>query len=280
MLADLTKVRQILFNLVSNACKFTSRGTISLDAIRTEINGREWIRFRVADTGIGISPEQQQNLFKEFAQADVSIARKYGGTGLGLAISHRFAQLMQGNISVESVPGKGSVFTVHLPAAVTDEAPESPAPSVETATLTPPPEPESHKDTILVIDDDPAVRDLMSRYLIKSGFRPITAANGEQGMKLARQIHPVLITLDVVMPGADGWGILSQLKSDPELASIPVIMVTIVDNQVQGMNLGASSYVVKPVDREILVDLIEKFRGGRPANCEPVPAGAATRFRE
>ena len=279
MVADVTKVRQILFNLVSNACKFTNQGTISLHVDRTELSGRQWIRFRVADTGIGISAEQQQNLFKEFAQADVSIARKYGGTGLGLAISHRFAQLMEGGISVESEPGKGSVFTVCLPAKVSAEAPEAPAPRISQDEAVAP-ELKSHEDTILVIDDDPAVRDLMSRYLIKSGFHPVTVADGEEGIRLARQIKPRIITLDVVMPGTDGWGILRRLKSDPELAGIPVIMVTIVDNEVRGMNLGASSYIVKPVHRDNLAELIQKHSGANSSTSERVPVGVATSSEE
>jgi CheY-like chemotaxis protein len=200
----------------------------------------------------------------------VSIARKYGGTGLGLAISHRFAQLMQGDISVESEPGKGSVFTVRLPAKVNAEISEAqtPIPNQDAAVA---PESKSHEDTILVIDDDPAVRDLMSRYLIKSGLQPVTAADGEEGLKLAKQIRPRIITLDVVMPGTDGWGILGRLKADPELASIPVIMVTIVDNEVRGMKLGASSYVVKPVDRDLLAELINKHRGTRSSNPGQIP---------
>jgi signal transduction histidine kinase/ActR/RegA family two-component response regulator len=276
MVADVTKVRQILFNLVSNACKFTNQGTISLQVNRLDISGRPWLRFRITDTGIGITPDQQQNLFKEFAQADVSIARKYGGTGLGLAISHRFAQLMEGNISVESEPGKGSVFTVFLPAKVNAENPEAPkAKAAQNAAPAPTPA-KPHEETILVIDDDPAVRDLMSRYLVKSGFHPVTAADGEEGLKLAKQIRPRIITLDVVMPGTDGWGILKRLKSDPELAGIPVIMVTIVDNEVRGMSLGASSYLVKPVDRDLLAELIQKHGGTRSSNSEPVPVGASS----
>jgi CheY-like chemotaxis protein len=270
MTADITKVRQVLFNLVSNACKFTDHGTISMHATRIEISGRQWIQFRVSDTGIGITREQLQKLFQEFAQADVSIARKYGGTGLGLAISHRFAQLMQGDISVESDPGKGSVFTVRLPSKVSAEVSETQTPSLNQNVAVAPGS-KSHKDTILVIDDDPAVRDLMSRYLTKSGLQPVTAANGEEGLKLAKQIHPRIITLDVVMPGTDGWEILTRLKSDPELASIPVIMVTIVDNEVHGMKLGASSYVVKPVDRDLLAELIKKHRGTRSSNPGQIP---------
>jgi signal transduction histidine kinase/FixJ family two-component response regulator len=274
MRADVTKVRQILFNLLSNACKFTEHGTISMHIARTEIHGRQWIEFRVRDTGIGISRQQQGKLFNEFAQADVSIARKYGGTGLGLAITYRFAKLMGGSISVDSELGRGSLFTVVLPAEVSAEPSEAVKPKA--SGIAPVAEPKPQADTILVIDDDPAVRDLMSRFLIKSGFHVVAAADGEEGLKLAKQIHPRVITLDVVMPGLDGWGVLRRLKTDSELADIPVIMVTIVDNAVAGLNLGASSYLVKPVDREALAELIQKHRGTPfSANSEDVPVGAS-----
>ena len=282
MRSDITKVRQILSNLLSNACKFTDHGTISMDVERVENSGQQWVRFRVADSGIGISEEQQENLFKEFAQADVSIARKYGGTGLGLAISSRFAQLMGGNISVESEAGKGSVFTVYLPAQVTAEAAAAaaaaPKPPSDAKAATPPTQPQA--ETILVIDDDPAVRDLMSRFLIKLGFHVVAAADGEEGLKLAKRIKPVIITLDVVMPGMDGWGVLKTLKEDRELSSIPVIMVTIVDNEVAAIDLGASSYLVKPVDRDRLAELVERYRGSHIAGVQPVPVGVSLPSKE
>lgn len=262
MRADVTKVRQILLNLLSNACKFTDRGTISLDVDRLRSAGQDWIRFRVGDTGIGISAEQQENLFQEFAQADISIARKYGGTGLGLAISHRFVQLMKGRITVESAPGQGAVFTVHLPVQATTEQVES-ARYVEKVSSEAAPEATPDADTILVIDDDLAVRDLMSRSLTKMGFRVVAAASGEEGLLLAKQLHPLVITLDVIMPDWDGWTVLNKLKADSDLAEIPVIMVTIVDNEAMGRDLGASSYLIKPVDRERLVTLIEKHRASR-----------------
>jgi signal transduction histidine kinase/ActR/RegA family two-component response regulator len=279
--ADITKVRQILFNLLSNACKFTERGTISLHVERSTIGGQDWLNFRVRDTGIGINPEQQANLFKEFAQADVSIARKYGGTGLGLAISYRFAQLMGGTIHVESEQGKGSTFIMDLPAQVSPEAvaaakPKQQAPVAATPTVAPEPKPKA--ETVLVIDDDPAVRDLMTRYLTKSGFNVATASGGEEGLKLAQKIRPLIITLDVVMPEMDGWEVLHALKNDSELAKIPVIMLTIVDNEIKALNLGASNYLVKPVDRDILADLIAKHRGTRDSvesNNIPVGAGSS-----
>src|SRR5438874_878258 len=262
MRGDVTKVRQILLNLLSNACKFTDHGSISLEVDRLRTAGQDWIRLRVGDTGIGISTEQQGNLFQEFTQADISIARKYGGTGLGLAISHRFVQLMKGRIMVESAPGQGSVFTVHLPVQAAGEHPENTqAPETVNADASSEVKPDS--DTILVIDDDLAVRDLMSRSLTKLGFRVVAASSREEGLRLAKQIHPLVITLDVIMPDWDGWTVLNKLKADSDLAEIPVIMVTIVDNEAMGRDLGASGYLIKPVDRERLVTLIEKHRAMR-----------------
>jgi signal transduction histidine kinase/CheY-like chemotaxis protein len=271
MHADVTKVRQILFNLLSNACKFTDHGTISVDVDLSKAEGGDWVQFRVSDTGIGITAKQKENLFHEFSQADASIARKYGGTGLGLAITYRFVQLMKGRISVESEPGKGATFTVQLPAQVVAETPES-ARSTASSEVAPSSDEFSLKDTILVIDDDASVRDLMSRFLSKLGFHVVAAANGEEGVRLARQVRPLVITLDVVMPGCDGWTVLKKLKSDSALAEIPVIMVTIVDNEAMGLDLGASNYLIKPVDRDRLAVLIEKHRTGRPASITEAPA--------
>ncbi len=276
MHADVTKVRQILFNLLSNACKFTDHGTITLDVVR-QTRDKDWITFRVSDTGIGMTPEQQFKLFQDFAQADSSIVRKYGGTGLGLAISSRFAQMMQGYIRVESKLGEGSTFTVELPATVT----------AVTADVTPPPAPapvrqeraettaevlemNPNADTILVIDDDAAVRDLMTRFLGKLGFHAVAAENGEAGLRLARELRPRIITLDVVMPGLNGWDVLAELKNNPELASIPVIMVTIIDNEALGLDRGASNYLVKPIDRDRLALALDKYR------TRPVELGAAS----
>jgi len=263
MRADATKVRQILFNLMSNACKFTDHGTISLDVSQSAMEGQEWIRFRVKDTGIGISAKQQEKLFQEFSQADATISRKYGGTGLGLAISHRFVQMMKGRIGVESQAGQGSTFTVYLPAQVTLDVAETAQIEGAGGTAAGSAQHKPEVDTVLVIDDDPAVRDLMSRFLTKSGFRAVAAADGEEGLRLAREVNPLVITLDVIMPEYDGWDVLRKLKSDPRLAQIPVIMVTVVDNQAMGLDLGASNYLIKPVDRDRLAVLIEKHRLAR-----------------
>ena len=270
MRADVTKVRQILFNLLSNACKFTDQGTIGLDVDRKLEDGQDWIRFQVTDTGIGIAGKQRENLFKEFAQADTSIARKYGGTGLGLAISYKFVQLMKGRIGVESELGKGATFTAELPAHVKMEAADPLRAEGNSGSFTTLQPAKTDQDTILVIDDDAAVRDLMTRFLTKLDLNVVAARNGEEGLRLASKIRPLIITLDVVMPGQDGWSVLNQLKADPELSEIPVIMVTIVDNEAMGINLGASNYLVKPVHRERLADLIEKYRAVRTAGAKTI----------
>jgi len=275
MRADVTKVRQILCNLLSNACKFTDSGTVTLSVQPARDKGQDWIRFEVADTGIGMSPKQQENLFQEFAQADTSISRKYGGTGLGLAITQRFVQMMKGRISVESAPGRGSTFTVYLPTEVRAEAEVTQGEAggehaeLPAATI-------ASKDTVLVIDDDPAVRELMTRFLTKLGLNVIAVASGEEGVRTARQARPTVITLDVVLPDRDGWAVLQQLKADPELAKIPVIMLTIVDNEAMAFDLGASNYLVKPVDRERLADAIERHRSSSSSTladskASPIP---------
>jgi len=258
MYADVTKVRQILFNLLSNACKFTDHGTVTLDVERRRgIEDR--LVFRVSDTGIGMTPQQQRNLFQYFTQADSSTARKYGGTGLGLAISQRFTHLMRGEIHVTSASGEGSAFTLELPAKVALEAEESSdaplvlEPALEAVA------PGAAATTVLVIDDDPTVRDLMTRFLGKMGYLAVPAPSGPEGLRLARELRPSIITLDVVMPDMSGWEVLNELKADPELASIPVIMITIVDHEALGLARGASNYLMKPIDRDRLAVALDKY---------------------
>jgi len=260
--ADLTKTRQVLLNLLSNASKFTQGGSVSLAAGRERAGGDDWLVFRVRDSGIGMSAEQLARLFQPFTQADPSTTRRYGGTGLGLTISRRFCQMMGGDIEVRSEPGVGSTFTVRLPAVVPAPAAEpgqAGRPQVEV-----PDEVGDAGDVVLVIDDDPTVRELMSRTLEKEGFRVLRAGGGEEGLRLARLFRPAAITLDVMMPGMDGWAVLSALKSDPALADVPVIMVTIVDDKNLGYSLGASEYLTKPVDRKRLAAVLAKFRRGLP----------------
>jgi GAF domain-containing protein/CheY-like chemotaxis protein len=259
MRADLTKVRQALFNLLSNASKFTDRGTISLAVARETSEAQEWMVFSVSDTGIGMTPEQLTRLFTAFSQADAATTRKYGGTGLGLALSRRLCRMMGGDVTVESEAGRGSTFTIRLPARVA-EVSEEPVP---TAVLVAEPLLPG-VGTVLVIDDEAAVRDLMQRFLGKEGFRVVAAAGGEEGLRRARELRPDAITLDVMMPGMDGWAVLSALKADPAVAEIPVIMLTIVDDRNLGYALGASDYLTKPIDRERLVTVLKQHRRDRP----------------
>ncbi|QUW04059.1 response regulator [Chloracidobacterium validum] len=250
--ADVTKLRQALFNLLSNAAKFTHQGKISLDVARERRAGGEWVRFTIFDTGIGISEEQLARLFQAFTQADASTTRKYGGTGLGLAISRRFCQMMGGDILVSSVVGEGSTFTIELPA---NGAPKPAPAEIETF------EAASGKPaigTVLVIDDDPITCDLLRRFLVREGYRVEVAHNGLDGLKRARELRPDAITLDVVMPHEDGWSVLSQLKLDPKLATIPIIMLTMVDNRQLGYALGVSDYLTKPLDRDRLLEALRR----------------------
>jgi signal transduction histidine kinase/DNA-binding response OmpR family regulator len=254
MWADLTRLRQCLLNVLSNACKFTDKGVIRLAVARATVGGRDWVTFRVSDTGIGMTQEQLGRLFEAFVQADLSATRKYGGTGLGLAITRRLCQMMGGDIAAESTAGKGSTFTIRLPAAARKPEPRPP----EEASG-PPARP--GEETVLVVDDDPAVRDMLTRLLAREGYRVVTAARGEDGLRLARELRPRAITLDVMMPGMDGWAVLSALKADPHVADIPVIMLTIVDDKNLGYALGASDYLTKPLDRARLVAVLKKWCG-------------------
>lgn len=267
MKADITKLRQNLFNLLSNASKFTENGTVTLTVERSEtVPNTELfyqiatpcIRFQVSDSGIGMTLEQIGRLFQAFTQADASTTRKYGGTGLGLTITKRFCQIMGGDIMVESELDKGSTFIMYLPVEVR-------SPQAGTVEIVVPPQDESSSilGTILVIDDDPTMHDLMHRFLGKEGFRVESATNGEAGLKLARELHPSAITLDVMMPTMDGWATLSALKADPELAEIPVVMVTMLDDKNLGYALGASDYLTKPIDRSQLSAVLQKYRCNR-----------------
>jgi signal transduction histidine kinase/CheY-like chemotaxis protein/HAMP domain-containing protein len=245
---DPMRLRQILLNLLSNACKFTTQGEVKL-RVRKVADGRNWVEFAVADTGIGMTPEQQAKLFEEFTQADSSTARRYGGTGLGLAITRKLARMMGGDVTVASEPGKGSVFTVRLPAG--------PDPVAKAATNggRPP-----SNDCVLVVDDDATARELIADQLKAEGFSVVTAAGGLEGLKLAKDLRPIAITLDVMMPDLDGWSVLAALRQDADLAEIPVIMITILDEHRRGVALGAAGYLTKPIDRERLHRMVSRFR--------------------
>ena len=275
MHADMTKVRQVLLNLLSNAAKFTHNGKIAIgvERIKNEqlkminqeessqilISNSEFLSFRVADTGIGMTKEQLQRVFQPFTQADASTTRKYGGTGLGLAISQRFCQMMGGSIEASSTLGSGSTFTVLLPSAI--QQPEIANKVCDSASSPGAPA----AGTVLVVDDDPISRDLIARALSRQGLHIEVADGGEQALRLAKKLRPDAITLDVIMPGMDGWTVLSALKADPELASIPVILLSFVGNKSLGFALGASDYLTKPVDGKRLAALLNKYR--RDQDC-------------
>lgn len=275
MHSDLTKVRQALLNILSNASKFTENGTITLTVDRHAASlphaatasslSSDSCRFTITDTGIGMTEAQIDRLFQPFTQADSSTTRRYGGTGLGLAITQRFCQMMGGSIEVKSELGIGSAFTICLPDVVhvgRDEpsaiAPASWYGSTTTTAIASPAS--TSPTTILVIDDDPGVRDIMMRYLTKEGFWVETAASGQEGLHLARKLHPDAITLDVMMPTVDGWTVLTALKADPELADIPVVVLTIAENQTLGFSLGAADYLTKPIDYKRLIHVLSRYR--------------------
>ena len=259
MHTDVTKLRQILFNLLSNASKFTANGSIHLRVRREHLGSRDWMAFAVEDTGIGITPAQQARLFETFAQAEASTQQKYGGTGLGLALSRRFAELLGGDIQLQSTAGQGTTFTVRVPASAT--LPKAAAQVAPRQTAAPAPAVAAFAGTILIVDDDAAGTELVGRMLAGEGFRAVPAASGEEGLRLARELRPDLILLDVLMPSADGWAVLSQLKADPLLADIPVVMISVTSEKALGFAVGAADYLVKPVDRESLMRTVEKYLG-------------------
>ncbi len=258
MTGDLTKVRQCLLNLLSNAAKFTANGMVTLSVCRRG----EWIEWTVEDTGIGIAADQIGRLFQAFSQGDASTTRRYGGTGLGLALSRKFARLMGGDISVTSEEGKGTRFVLQVRCAEVGAAPGERTKPAWTASLAE----ESGRDLVLVVDDDPSVLDLASRVLGRHGFRVATARDGREGIAKAGELRPAVITLDVIMPGMDGWSMLAGLKGIPELAGIPVILHTVTDERELAFVLGAADYLCKPVDAEKLAAAVKKH--ARPVGAE------------
>jgi signal transduction histidine kinase/CheY-like chemotaxis protein len=261
--ADSMRLRQILLNLLSNACKFTNGGTVQLSVARADEPGQHWVDFAVSDTGIGMTEEQVGRLFQEFTQADASTTRQYGGTGLGLAISRRLCRIMGGDVTVVSEPGKGSTFTVRLPAQAVALVPAA----EESAAETRPVASRGSRGTVLVIDDDATARELIATHLAGNGFAVETAVNGIDGLKKARALRPAAITLDIMMPEIDGWTVLAALKGESALADIPVVIVTIGDEPRRGMALGAAGYLTKPIDRERLVEILSQLRvAGAPGS--------------
>lgn len=261
MYSDVTRLRQCLFNILSNACKFTENGTVTVDVLRESADEAEWINFKITDTGIGMTEEQVNKVFEAFSQADSSTTRKFGGTGLGLAITRRLCRMMGGDVTVKSEVNKGSTFAIRVPVDMrAREIPEQPAESEEAVDVGARPH---GGQTVLVVDDQEAPRDLMTRSLTKHGFDVVAAASGEEGLRLARELKPAVITLDIVMPHLDGWAVLQELKADPSLADIPVIIVSIVDDKNLGLALGAVDYMTKPIDWDRLIAMLAKYTDGR-----------------
>jgi PAS domain S-box-containing protein len=258
MHSDVVKVRQCLFNLLSNAAKFTENGRIGLSSRRQADAEGDWLEFRVGDTGIGMSSEELAKLFQRFTQADSSTTRKFGGTGLGLSITKAFATMLGGDISVESERGRGTTFTLRLPAdmRIHPALPNAEAPDLSGDDLAA----RENGNLILVVDDDESARDLLTRFLVKEGYAVRTAADGATGLQLARALSPRTILLDVMMPQIDGWAVLSSLKSEPDLADIPVIMITMVREKGLAMSLGAADYLTKPVQWPRLKAVLERYR--------------------
>jgi PAS domain S-box-containing protein len=258
MYSDPVKLRQCLFNLLSNAAKFTEKGRITLCARRLpgEGGGGERLEFRIRDTGIGMTEAQLRKLFQRFSQADSSTTRRFGGTGLGLALTKALCHLMGGDISAESALGEGSAFTIRLPADLRESGVTGAGSGAEAVPA------DGDGAEVLVIDDDAPTRDLLTRFLIREGFRVRTAVDGAEGLRLALATRPAAILLDVMMPRMDGWAVLSTLKADPKLADIPVIMVSFVQEKSLAFSLGAADYLPKPIDWQRLKRVVEPYRAG------------------
>jgi len=258
--SDKTKLKQILINLVNNAIKFTTSGGISIEADRSPEQQR--INIRVRDTGIGIKTEDLASLFQEFKQLDASSTRAYGGTGLGLVISRKFAQLMGGDIGVESAVGSGSTFTITLPLE-SDRQAQCAENIFQPAAAVP------RGKVFLAIDDDPEVLTLLRDSLQGSGYEFAGALSAEEGIAMARELKPFAITLDIMMPHKDGWSALQIMKNDPELRTIPVIILSIMDNKTLGYALGVTDYILKPFERGELLKKLRALDRGAPAGDAP-----------
>jgi signal transduction histidine kinase/CheY-like chemotaxis protein len=253
MSGDVTRLKQILLNLLGNAAKFTKEGTITLRLALESRQDRPWLILQVADTGIGMTPEQAEKLFQEFVQAESYTSRKYGGTGLGLALCRQMARMMDGEIRVESEAGKGSVFTVEIPfrppvePLIFDEEPPSAGP----------------RGKVLIIEDDEDFRTGLARLLNREGFETLEAGTGEEGFELAGRERPNLITLDVSLPGISGWEVLEKLKADEGLAGVPVILLTLSEDRSQGFALGAADFLSKPIEPRKCAEFLRRHLAPR-----------------
>jgi len=260
VLADAGKLKQMLLNLISNAIKFTAEGgTVTITARRLP----SAIEIAVADTGIGISDADQSRIFVEFHQLDPGPGRRQQGTGLGLALTRRFALLHGGDVRVTSKVGEGSVFTLRLPLQVATGAPADENLDGDGSA-------DPSRPLVLIIEDDVAAAELLTRQLQAAGFRTHVARTGTEAIAMARSLHPAAITLDILLPELDGWEVITRLKRDEETSGIPVVVVSVVDNPELGKALGALDYFVKPVDGKLLVDRLARLK------LKPSVEGGAT----
>ena len=251
MTQDETKLRQCVTNFLSNAFKFTENGLVTLDVSTIDKDGIEMIEFKVTDDGEGMSAEGVAKAFEEYEQAERSTSATHGGTGLGLPISKRFAELMGGGVTVSSEKGKGSEFTIYLP-RICDDVEDLDNEEINSL---------KGENLCVLIDDDVAMHDLVKRTIKKAGLTLLGATNGEQGLKMIREVKPKLILLDVLMPGRDGWSILKECKSDKTIKDIPVIMVSQMSQESLAFSLGADDYLTKPIERNKFLKIVKKFVG-------------------
>ena len=253
--ADAGKFKQMLLNLVSNAIKFTSAGgSVSISGKRSASAAE----ISVADSGIGIAASDQARIFNEFQQVDAGVDRQQQGTGLGLALTRRFARLHGGDVHVQSAPGKGSVFTISMPVVAAPQG--RVAQSLDSVRTTA--DGNAAAPLVLVVEDDPPAAELLARQLERAGFRAETVRSGADVLTTARRKKPAAITLDILLPGVDGWEVLTRLKHDEITSSIPVIVISVVDNPELGMALGAVDYFVKPVPAKDLINRLRRFDFG------------------
>jgi PAS domain S-box-containing protein len=261
---DALKLRQVMLNLLSNAAKFTDSGEVSL-GVRAE--GNEMV-MTVEDTGTGMPADQLPFIFEKFRQVDGSTTRKVGGTGLGLAIVRELSKVLGGNVDVTSVLGRGSTFTVRLAGVLESDAPSAmPGAEHHQQELVPVEEvaaklaPLAAGSTVLVVDDDPLMQQLVSGQLEPAGFKVLAADDGVAALRVAREQKPQAIILDIHLPRLDGWSVLSQLKSEPALSNIPVILVSVEEQRARGYSLGACEYLIKPVEPQRLVEVVTRTLG-------------------
>jgi signal transduction histidine kinase/CheY-like chemotaxis protein len=272
---DAMKLRQCVLNLLSNACKFTRDGKIEILFDRRTCNGVDQLFVTVRDTGIGMSKEHMSRLFQPFVQADPSITQQYGGTGLGLTITRRFAQLLGGDVQVESTLGQGSAFTLHVPVDFSDaSAALGAAAKIDDVQG-------SHDaPLVIVIEDEADARELAARALTRAGFAVQGVGGGEAGLALARAKAPALVLLDIFLPDRSGWRVLQSLKQDPKTREIPIVVLSVNEDRAHALALGAAEHIVKPADRDMLAATVMRYARKRPDAREAQTSAAIVRIAD